>query len=62
MAPRLLVENQLIDRHLVDYDEAGSSKANGRVPKTCLGLIFNYNLGCFDDMQVLIYVDMHPYL
>jgi hypothetical protein len=42
--------------------EAGSEKANGREPKTCLGRVFNYKLGCFDDMHVLIYVDAHPHL
>jgi hypothetical protein len=25
----------------------GSSKANGREPKSCLGCIFNFKLGCF---------------
>jgi hypothetical protein len=39
-----------------------SAKANGRVPKTCLGQVFNYKLGCFDDMHVLIYVDARPHL
>ncbi len=36
---------------------AGSVKANGREPKTCLGQVFNYKLGCFGDVNVLIYVD-----
>jgi hypothetical protein len=26
-----------------------SAKANGREPKTCLGRVFNYKLGCFED-------------
>jgi hypothetical protein len=38
------------------------AKANGREPKTCLGQVFNYKLGCFDDLHVLIYVGAHPYL
>jgi hypothetical protein len=35
----------------------GSTKANERVPKTCLGRVFNYKLGCFDGVHVFIYVD-----
>jgi hypothetical protein len=42
--------------------EPGSTKANGRVTKTCLSQVFNYKLGCFDDVHVLIYVDMRPHL
>ncbi len=42
--------------------QLGSAKANGREPETCLGRIFNYKLGCFDDEQVLIYLDARPYL
>jgi hypothetical protein len=38
-------------------DTAGSSKANGREPKTCLGRVFNNKLGCLDDVHVLIYMD-----
>ncbi len=30
---------------------------NGREPKTGLGLVFNFKLGCFDDVHVLIYAD-----
>ncbi len=40
----------------------GSAKADRRVPKTCLGQVFSYKLGCFDDVQVLICVDAHPHL
>jgi len=40
----------------------GSVKANGREPKICLGWVFNYKLGCFDDVHVLIYVDARPHL
>jgi len=29
---------------------AGSTKANGREPKTCFGWVFYYKLGCFEDM------------
>jgi hypothetical protein len=28
----------------------------GTVPKTCLGQVFNYKLGCFDDVHVIIYM------
>jgi hypothetical protein len=31
-------------------DHTGSAKANGREPKTCLGRVFNYKLGCFEDV------------
>ena len=41
---------------------AGSAKVNGREPKTCLGRVFDYKLGCFDDVFVFIYVDALPYL
>jgi len=41
---------------------AGSAKANGREPKTCLGRVFNHKLGCFNDVHVFVYVDTRPYL
>ncbi len=40
----------------------GSVKANRREPKTGLGQVFNFRLGCFDDVSVLIYADTHPRL
>ncbi len=40
----------------------GSTKANGREPKTGLGLVFNFIIGCFDDVLVLIYEDACPHL
>jgi len=40
----------------------GRTKANGREPKTCLGRVFNYKLGCYDDVHLLIYVDARPCL
>ncbi len=40
----------------------GSVKANGREPKTCLGRVFNYKLGCFDDVYLFNYVDIRPHL
>jgi hypothetical protein len=27
--------------------KTGSSKANGRKPRSCLGRVFNFKLGCF---------------
>ena len=27
--------------------QMGSTKANGREPKSCLGRVFNFKLGCF---------------
>ncbi len=30
---------------------AGNAKANGREPKTCLGWVFNYKFGCFEDVH-----------
>ncbi len=41
---------------------AGSAKANMREPKTGLGQVFNFKLGCFDDEHVLIYADASPHL
>ncbi len=40
------------------YSTTGSTKANVREPKTCSGRVFNYKLGCFDDVHVLIYVEV----
>jgi len=40
----------------------GGAKANGREPKTGLGWVFNFQLGCFDDVHVLIYVETCPHL
>ncbi len=31
-------------------DGAGSAKANGREPKTCLGQVFHYKLGRFENV------------
>ncbi len=44
------------------YIVAGSTKDNGREPKTGLGWVFNYKLGCYDDVHVIMYTDAHPYL
>jgi hypothetical protein len=41
---------------------AGNAKANGREPKTGLGRVFNFKLGCFDNVRVLIYADAPPHL
>ncbi len=50
---------ELEDKVLV---ETGSAKANGREPKTGLGRVFNYKLGCSDNVHVIMYTDAHPYL
>jgi len=45
-----------------EQDKEGRAKANGREPKTGLGWVFNFKLGCFDDVHVLIYADAHTHL
>ncbi len=40
----------------------GSAKANRREPKTCLGRVFSYKLGCFNNVHVFIHVDVRPHL
>ncbi len=47
---------------LIFHWQWGSAKANGREPETCLGRVFNYKLGCFNDVHVFIYVDARPHL
>jgi hypothetical protein len=39
-----------------------SPAGSAREPKTCLGRVFNFKLGCFNDVHVFIYVDTHPHL
>ncbi len=41
---------------------AGSTKAKGREPKTGLGQIFNYKLGCYEDVHVIMYTDAHTHI
>jgi hypothetical protein len=41
---------------------AGSAKAKGREPKTGLGRVINFKLGCLDDGHVLIYADARSHL
>ncbi len=31
--------------------EAGSAISNGREPKSCLGRVFNFKLGCFGEQK-----------
>jgi hypothetical protein len=38
-----------------------SAKAKGREPKTGFGQFFNFKLGCFDVVHVLIYADACPH-
>jgi hypothetical protein len=49
-------------KQLLGRFSTGSAKANGREPKTCLGRVFNYKLGCSDNVHVIMYTDAHPYL
>jgi hypothetical protein len=44
------------------YKMPGSAKANRREPKTGLGRVFNYKLGCSENVHVIMYTDAHPYL
>ncbi len=39
-----------------------SGKTNWREPKTGWGLVFNFKLGCFDDVCVFIYAEARPHL
>jgi hypothetical protein len=41
---------------------SGSTSANMRKPKTCLGQVFNLKLGCFDGVHVIFYADTWPNL
>jgi len=42
---------------------AGSTKGNRSEPKTCVGQVFHYKLGCFIDVHVLIHAhNGHIYL
>ncbi len=40
----------------------GCAEANRSEPKTGLGQVFNFKLGCFDNVRVLIYADTRPRL
>ncbi len=41
-----------------EYIKAGSAKANGRDPKSCLGRVYNFKASCF----VYCIAHMHPLL
>jgi hypothetical protein len=43
-------------------DRLGRMKAIGREPKTGFGRVFNFKLGCLDDVRVLVYSDACPHL
>jgi hypothetical protein len=43
--------------HLRTLFVTKSAEANRRELKACFGRVFNNKLGCFDDVNVLIYVD-----
>ncbi len=36
------------------YDESGSAITNGREPRSCLGWVFNFTLGCFTDNTKIV--------
>ncbi len=40
----------------------GAQKLTGENLKPVLGRVFNYKLGCYDDVHVNMYMDAHPYL
>ncbi len=40
----------------------GSAKANGREPKNCLGLVFNFKLGCFVMCTIALPIQEQPNL
>jgi hypothetical protein len=45
----------LNSRNLSRLNElSGSRKVNAKEPKTCLGQVFNFKLGCFDDVHLLL--------
>ncbi len=44
----------MISLIMIDIVTLGSAKANGKEPKTGMGRVFNFKLGCFDDVRVLI--------
>jgi hypothetical protein len=39
---------------------SGRAKANGREPKSCLGRVFNFKLGCFDMWSIAWYRQGRP--
>ncbi len=58
-----ILQRALLKKYIyISCASSGSAKANGREPETCLGRVFNYKLGCFNDVHVLIYVYACPYL
>ncbi len=42
--------------------KAGSTKANGREPKSCLGQVFIFKLGCFDMCTIAWPIQVWPSL
>jgi len=47
----LFVLKNCITRGVIYYHITGSVKANRIEPKTCLGQVCNYKLGCFEDVH-----------
>ncbi len=48
-------------RTLIKIDQE-ARKLMGDKTKTCLGRVFIYKLGCYDDVHVLYYADAYPRL
>jgi hypothetical protein len=44
------------------WSEPGSTKANGREPKSCLGQVFNFKLDCFVTYAIERHIQAHPSL
>jgi hypothetical protein len=44
------------------WEQAGSTKANESEHKTGLGWVFNFKLGCFDDVHVYLSMWMHAHI
>ncbi len=56
------LSNDIRSLGIFNWEKSGSAKANGREPKTGLGRVFNYKLGCSDAVHVIMYTEAHPYL
>jgi hypothetical protein len=46
----------------LSYAQTGSAKANGREPKSCLGRVFNFMLGCFVMCTIAWPIQVRPSL
>jgi hypothetical protein len=62
MQPLINVVAILKKRRLWWCTWAGSAKANGREPKSCLGRVFNFKLDCFVVYNCMAYIQVLPSL